>query len=109
MQALAGPVAAPSATMSAPQNFVIAALTALRPAPAVTNPPVITSITTSGITASGATVSWTTDQPADSQVDFGPTAAYGSSTTLDPSLVTAHSETITGLAAGLTSAPTVKR
>ena len=43
------------------------------------------------------TITWTTDVPADSQVRYGPTAAYGSSTALDRTLVTAHSVTITGL------------
>jgi hypothetical protein len=44
------------------------------------------------------TITWRTDVPADSQVRYGPTTAYGSATTLDPSLVFNHSVTITGLA-----------
>jgi glucose/arabinose dehydrogenase len=44
------------------------------------------------------TITWTTDVPADSQVQYGPTAIYGSTTPLDRTLVTGHSVTITGLA-----------
>ncbi len=44
------------------------------------------------------TITWTTDVPADGQVQYGPTTAYASSTPLDRTLVTSHSVTITGLA-----------
>jgi glucose/arabinose dehydrogenase len=48
--------------------------------------------------AGRVTITWTTDVPADSQVQYGPTSAYGSSTSLDRSLVTSHSVTISNLA-----------
>ncbi|MBI3621533.1 MAG: hypothetical protein HY208_05025 [Nitrospirae bacterium] len=63
-------------------------------------PPAIFTIAASAISSSGATITWTTDEPADSQVDYGPTAAYGGSTALNTSLVTSHSQTLSGLAAG---------
>jgi glucose/arabinose dehydrogenase len=44
------------------------------------------------------TITWRTDVPADSQVQYGPTTTYASSTPLDRTLVTSHSVTITGLA-----------
>ena len=44
------------------------------------------------------TITWTTDVPSDSQVRYGPTTSYGSSTPVDRTLVTNHSVTITGLA-----------
>jgi len=44
------------------------------------------------------TITWRTDIPADSQVQYGPTTAYGSTTPLDRTLVTSHSVTITALA-----------
>jgi hypothetical protein len=47
--------------------------------------------------AAGATITWTTDEPASSQVDYGPTATYNQSTPLDSALVTSHSVTLTGL------------
>ena len=46
-----------------------------------------------------ATVIWNTDKLADSQVEYGLTTSYGSSTTLDPSLVTSHSQVLSGLGA----------
>jgi len=66
----------------------------------VTNtPPVISALAVLGTTASSATISWTTDKPSDTQVDYGPTSAYGSTTSLQPGLVTAHMQTLSGLAA----------
>ena len=44
-----------------------------------------------------ATIIWTTDKAASSQVEYGLTAAYGAETALDTSAVTSHSETISGL------------
>lgn len=44
-----------------------------------------------------ATISWTSSEPATSQVDFGPSSAYGSSTTVDAGLVTSHSGSLPGL------------
>jgi hypothetical protein len=44
------------------------------------------------------TITWATDVPSDSQVAYGPTTAYGSTTPLDRNLVSNHSVTITGLA-----------
>jgi hypothetical protein len=44
------------------------------------------------------TITWTTNVPADSQVQYGTTTSYGTTTALDRTLVTAHSVTITGLA-----------
>lgn len=51
------------------------------------------------ITGTTATVTWQTTVPADSQVDYGPTTAYGQSTARDSALVTSHQQTLTGLSA----------
>jgi len=60
------------------------------------NPPVISAVGASpGYNT--ATVTWTTDEPATSQVEYGPTATYGSQTTKNTSLVTGHSVLVTGL------------
>ncbi len=64
-----------------------------------TTPPVFSAVSASSITQSGATIGWTTDEASDTQVDYGPTASYGSSTTLNTSLVTSHSATLLGLTA----------
>ena len=52
--------------------------------------PQLSAVGTSNITASSATVTWASSQPADSRVDYGPTTAYGSVTALDITLVTSH-------------------
>ncbi|MFH1784641.1 MAG: fibronectin type III domain-containing protein [bacterium] len=64
-----------------------------------TNPPVISNVTATNITATGATITWTTDIISTSQVEYGTTASYGSTTSLNSTLVTSHSVNITGLTA----------
>jgi len=66
------------------------------------NAPVISDISASNITGTGATISWTTDEKATSQVEYGTTTAYGSFTTFDPSLVTSHTVTLSGLTGSTT-------
>ncbi len=60
-------------------------------------PPSITNISASDITETSATITWATDEPATSQVEYGETADYGLSTTLDEELVTSHSVSLSGL------------
>ncbi len=62
-----------------------------------TTPPVLSSIAAGAVTSSGATVTWTTNEVSTTQVDYGTTASYGASTTLNSSLVTAHSAALAGL------------
>jgi Purple acid Phosphatase, N-terminal domain len=70
--------------------------------PAGARPPVISVLSTSSLTAAGATVTWATDKTGDSQVEFGPSSSYGRSTPLNSAQVTAHSASLTGLTAGAT-------
>jgi hypothetical protein len=65
-----------------------------------TTPPVISNVAAGSITPTSATITWTTNENSDSQVEYGPTTAYGQSTTLNPALVTAHSQGLSGLTAG---------
>ena len=67
--------------------------------PPDTTPPVISNVSASNITATGATISWTTNEASDTQVEYGTTTAYGSSTALNSSMVTSHSQNLTGLSA----------
>lgn len=60
-------------------------------------PPAISAVTASAVTSSSASITWSTDEPSDSQVQYGTTTAYGSSTTLNSSLVTTHGQNLTGL------------
>lgn len=65
-----------------------------------TTPPVLSAVSAANVSTSTATIDWTTNEPSDSQVEYGLTAAYGSTTPLDGRLVTAHSQALSGLAAG---------
>jgi hypothetical protein len=65
--------------------------------PGDNTPPVISAVQAGSITAGGATITWNTDEAATSQVEYGPTTSYGSSTTLNSGLTQSHSQTITGL------------
>lgn len=62
-----------------------------------TTPPTISSVSASSITSSGAAITWTTNEASDSQVEYGLTTSYGSQTTLNTSMVTSHSQSLTGL------------
>ena len=60
-------------------------------------PAVISGPSASGVTGNGATITWTTDEPATSLVEYGTTAAYGSTATT-AGLTAAHAVSIAGLA-----------
>jgi chitodextrinase len=62
-----------------------------------TTTPTISAVAASGVTSGSATITWTTSEPATSQVEYGPTKNYGTLTPIDSNLVTAHSVTLTGL------------
>ena len=55
----------------------------------------------SGITSDSATITWDTDQLADSRVDYGATTSYGNFVS-DSTLTTTHGITLTGLAPSTT-------
>ena len=60
----------------------------------------ITSVQATAPTPSGFQVGWLTNVLADSQIDFGTSSAYGSSTPLNSTTVTVHRLTLSGLATG---------
>lgn len=66
------------------------------------NPPIITNVAPSNIDNNSAIITWNTHEGATSQVEYGLTTAYGSSTTLDSNLETFHSVTVSGLITGET-------
>jgi hypothetical protein len=69
----------------------------------VDNGPTITDVAVSrGLTTTSVRITWTTDLPADGQVEYGPTAQYGAMTPLDPRAGRLHEAQLTGLADGLT-------
>ena len=67
--------------------------------PPDTTPPVISNIATSSLTQISVTINWSTNEPADSQLQFNsPCPSGGCTTTLNSNLVTSHSVNVTGLA-----------
>ena len=66
----------------------------------VENPPTIYGISVSAASSS-ATITWTTNEGASSQVNYGLTSGYGSST-VTSTLTTSHSITLSGLATSVT-------
>ncbi len=70
--------------------------------PVDTTAPTLSFISASSLTTSGATITWTTNESSDTQVEYGQTTSYGNTTTLNTSLVTTHSQSLTSLSAGTT-------
>ena len=70
--------------------------------PADTTPPIIFSPFVSSITQNSALISWFTNENSDSQVEYGTTISYGSSTLLNISLVTSHSVSLSSLSPATT-------
>src|SRR5574341_595898 len=64
-----------------------------------TTPPALSNVTSGSVSSAGATITWTTNEASTTQVEYGTTTAYGASTTLNSSLVTAHSAGLSGLQA----------
>ncbi len=69
-------------------------------APVVILAPAISNITVSNVASTSATITWSTDLPATSQVAYGTTTGYGSSSTYNGTASTTHSTTLTGLSEG---------
>jgi len=67
-----------------------------------TTAPTISSVSSSGVSQTQATITWTTNEGATSYVEYGLTTSYGSNTTINTTKVTSHSETLTLLSSGTT-------
>lgn len=65
-------------------------------------PPSISSIASSSVTHQSATITWSTNEASDTQVEYGTSASYGSTTNLNSSLVTSHSAGLSGLSSSTT-------
>ena len=76
---------------------VVITVDATSPPDSDTTAPVITSVLASSVTGTSAVIAWTTDEAATSQVEYGTTTSYGSTSALDEELVTSHSVSVTGL------------
>ncbi|MFC2017692.1 fibronectin type III domain-containing protein [Chloroflexota bacterium] len=60
-------------------------------------PPVISSVSASDITYSGAIITWITDEYSTSEVEYGTTAGYGSTSSPDRLRTKSHAVELTGL------------
>lgn len=99
------PTPTPSGRWSTGRRFRVSRATAPAPNPPgeVTPGPVISNVVVSSITETSAIVSWDLDQVGTGIVDYGTTTSYGSSTTPETGYdYNHHSQTISGLSAGVT-------
>jgi hypothetical protein len=67
-----------------------------------TQPPQISQIAAQNVTGNNAQITWQTDEPADSQVEYGLTTSYGSLSPLDPAFVSSHAVALSNLLANTT-------
>jgi len=66
----------------------------------VTGTPIaVSNVQASDVTADSATITWDSNVPGSSQVNYGTDSSYGSSSSIDNNLVTSHSVTLTSLSA----------
>ncbi len=78
------------AESSTDRNFTTAA-------PPDTTPPLITGIKIIDVSDTTVTIAWMTDEKATSQIEYGTSTSYGSTTSANENLVTNHTVTISGL------------
>ncbi len=64
--------------------------------------PITSNISTTILSNTSVLVSWSTDEASTTQVEYGFTDSYGNTTTLNSTLVTGRTVTITELAPGTT-------
>ncbi len=59
--------------------------------------PGVSDVTVANLSSKSATVTWSTDEPATSKLNYGRNNQYGTSSSISNALVTSHSVTISGL------------
>ena len=67
-----------------------------------TTPPIISAIVNTSFNATSGTITWATNEPSDSQIEYGRSTDYGSTTSLNSMLGLTHSQTLEGLTTGVT-------
>lgn len=72
------------------------------PVPADVHAPVISEVVVSDVTATGATITWNTNEPGNSWVDYGVTPAFEIGTQSEVAFVNAHSVSLRALNQGTT-------
>ena len=96
-QQVQGGVAATSSANNMGASSALAALAADD-----RTPPRISRIHVTNVTSTTATVTWVTNERADSSVEYGLSRYYRNQTVTDPALVTVHSQVMRGLSARTT-------
>ncbi|MCL5105173.1 MAG: fibronectin type III domain-containing protein [Armatimonadetes bacterium] len=88
-------------TLRQPESAILFMVDAGTPNPGDVTPPVISGLSAVNVSGTGATITWSTDEASTSVVDYGPTSAYGSTSTAS-GMATGHSVVLNGLSAGVT-------
>lgn len=65
--------------------------------PTDSTPAVVSAVASGSVTTTGATITWTTNEPSDSQVEFGLSTSYGSTSPVNATLTLSHSVVLTNL------------
>jgi peroxiredoxin/chitodextrinase len=65
-----------------------------------TTPPNLSNVIVTSLSTTSVNISWSTDEPSDSQINYGLDNSYGNSTDVDTNMVNDHSMTLTGLSPG---------
>jgi hypothetical protein len=86
----------PAGNTATSARTTVTVANATRQATDVTAP--VLSKASLSVTSSGATIGWMTNEPSDTQVEYGLTGSYGRLAPLNTGLVTSHSQAIIGLA-----------
>jgi hypothetical protein len=73
-----------------------------------TSAPIISAVTSSGVTTNTATIAWMTDEDSDSQVEYGLTTSYGLVSNLVSTQTKVHSINLANLQSGKTYSYHVK-
>ena len=74
-------------------------LTFTTKAPPDTTAPVISGVASSGITSTGVSIAWNTNEVSNTQIEYGTSTSYGTTTVLAAAMITSHAQTLNGLAA----------
>lgn len=72
------------------------------PTSSCSDPVCISGVVVGSVTQTSAVITWTTNVPANSQVEYGPTTRYGNITPVSSGLTASHRVTLTGLNPGFT-------
>ncbi|HET6201501.1 MAG TPA: hypothetical protein VFI25_01720 [Planctomycetota bacterium] len=84
-----------------PRTFALDSAGGGPPPPSDTTPPVLSNVQATNIASKTATITWTTNEAADSVLQYGKTTSYGS-TKSDPDLVTSHGFSLSSLSTNTT-------